>query len=503
MPIICTPYPAIASGWSENTTTTWNSTQSYYKSSQVLDEQVVYYGNGNVSGDSQRYAFDITEEVKNWATGYSTPDRGVVFRMSDSFEAQTPSTTQDELKYFGSYNRSDYKPSFSLRYRTKEIYTLSVTNSSNELYMYKIDSDINFMTENSIVSSVSMEFMSIVGLPPTEDKTARISVENTGKSMWCIKYSQYYDAYQLISMGTRLNNGQRQACVYSSSSGVGLGDDYMYTTSTMFIADWAGGTQYTFKSYTTGNYLCVGSNNKLTQTSNVAEATKFTVNNLPLESFNNFWSGTYNSGIYNGVAHIKIVLDSSITNSDLYGSNDFSAVKQWNGITDNVVIYGPNDEPPTGITPFYVTFKASTSLEEMTGATVPNGFDYSYWNNLAADETDSILNSDWNSVTVYLDDRETSYSTNDTALLNIYINKTIAHEMGHVLKLAHPDQDTYLHLYSGSRGSYISVFSVYSIMNTASPADTNSSRPLTAAKPQMHDMINLENKWERHNGCSH
>ncbi len=148
VPIICTPYPAIAAGWSESTTSTWNSTQQYYTSNKVLDEQVVYYGNGNVPGIPHRYAFDITEEARNWVTGPSTPDSGVVFRMSDSFAAQTPSTTQDELKYFGSYNRSDYQPSLTIEYRCASVdaspTTVSLQNLKTKCFVQTNGTAVSF-----------------------------------------------------------------------------------------------------------------------------------------------------------------------------------------------------------------------------------------------------------------------------------------------------------------------------------------------------------------------
>lgn len=503
VPIICTPYPAIAAGWSESTTSTWNSTQQYYTSNKVLDEQVVYYGNGNVPGISQRYAFDITEEACNWVSGSSSPDRGVVFRMSDSFAAQTPSTTQDELKYFGSYNRSDYKPSFSLKYRTEEIYTFSVYRNSTEKFMYALgsgSSNVSFENSSQIESLAKSEYNNITG---NFLANGSATPYNFGKSMWCIKYNTYYDAYQIISMGTRLVNGQRQACVYSTSTDVGLGDDFMLTTSTLFTVEPNGNSQYVFKSYTTGKYLCVNSSNKLTQTNNSSEATTFTLTNISAESLNNSWSGSYNSGIYDGVAHIKIVLDNSVTQSALYGSNDFSYAKLWNGITDNIIIYGPDDDLPTGIAPFYITFKVLPALENSTGAMVPNGLDYNYWCNLPDSSRNEILSSNWNSVTIYLDSRSSTYDVSGS-YLSIYVNKTITHEMGHALKLTHPDQTDCLHEFQGSNGGFCSYFCVYSVMNVANPNDSTSSKsPLTAATPQMIDKINLQNKWEIHNCCTH
>ncbi|MBQ3599170.1 MAG: DNRLRE domain-containing protein [Clostridia bacterium] len=494
----CRYYSGSATAWSESTTTTWNSVNPDY-CGELLDTQTIFYGNGNVPGMSQRYSFDITEAVKAWAAGTHSPQRGLVFKAKD----ESFSSTEDRLKYFGSYNRSDYKPSFTVRYRTEEIYTFSVYRNSTEKFMYALgsgSSNVSFENSSQIESLAKSEYNNITG---NFLANGSATPYNFGKSMWCVKYNTYYDAYQIISMGTRLGNGQRQACVYSTSTDVGLGDDFMLTTSTLFTVEPNGNSQYVFKSYTTGKYLCVNSGNKLTQTNNSSEATTFTLTNIPAESLNNFWSGSYNSGIYDGVAHIKIVLDNSVKQSALYGNNDFSSTKLWNGITDNIIIYGPNDAPPAGITPFYVTFKVLPALENATGAMVPNGLDYTYFKNLSDSSRNEILSSNWNSVTIYLDSRSSAYEASG-AYLNTYINKTITHEMGHALKLTHPDQTDCLHEFQGSNGGFCSYFCVYSVMNVANPNDSTSSKsPLTAATPQMIDKINLQNKWEIHNCCTH
>lgn len=482
VPIICTPYPAIAAGWSEATTSTWNSTQQYYTSSQVLDEQVVYYGNGNVTGISQRYAFDITEEVRNWVSGSSSPDRGVVFRMSDSFAAQTPSTTEDELKYFGSYNRSDYQPSFTLQYRTHAVYTIS----NNSKYLTASET----------------------GLSKATMATAS-SPEYDGNTMWCIEYNTYQDSYQLTSMGIKVYNGTRHATVFSSSSGVGVGDVYMYMTQTLFDATCVSNGKYVFQARDTGKYLYVNSSNMLTQTSTQSSATVFTLNSIETESFNNFWSGSYSQGIYNGVAHIKIVLDSSITNSDRYGDIDFSSAKLWNGITEHIIIYGPEDEVPTGITPFVVTFKtASLSVEygvNMTeiigfaaGETVPNGLTRTDFLDLTVEEQENLLSSDWDSVTIYLTGSTDAYKNFTDYQREQQIVATIAHEMGHALKLQHPYEENSVHLFEQSHGVF-GKNTVYAIMNQGNMFNAN----MSAAVPQAFDIINLISKWEYHANCNH
>ena len=166
--------------------------------------------------------------------------------------------------------------------------------------------------------------------------------------------------------------------------------------------------------------------------------------------------------MYSGVAHVKIQLDSSISSHALYSSNDFSAALWWNGITDNVIIYGPNDTVPSGITPLIVTFATDAYIGFGTfGVTLPNGITYSYFSSLTPEERNSLIVSDWNSVTIYLNgivgsNNPFNYYIN-ASYRDDQINKVICHEMGHALKLAHPSEPNNggaRHTFSGNRGNY-------------------------------------------------
>ena len=467
----CRYFSGSATAWSESTTTTWSSVNPDYYGA-LLDTQTIFYGNGNEGSDLHRYSFDITEAAKAWAKGTHSPQRGFVFKAAD----ESFSSTEDKLKYFGSYNRSDYRTSFTLRYRTHAVYTIS----NNSKYLTASET----------------------GLSKATMATAR-NPEYDGNTMWCIKYNTYYEQYMIISMGIKVYDGMRQAAVFSSSSGVGVGDDCMYTTQTLFDATCVSAGKYVFQARDTGKYLCVNSSNALTQTSTQSSATVFTLNNIETESFNNFWSGSYSRGIYNGVAHIKIVLDSSITNSDLYGDIDFSSAKLWNGITEHIIIYGPEDEVPAGIIPFVVTYKAG-DLGTDFGITIPNGLSYSEFFSLSFSEQVELTGSDWNSVTIILNSDEDNWLSSSGSQSNMLacIKKTIAHEMGHALKLAHLNDYVLYHSFSDGRHAYDTQTEVYSLMNQGCPLGPNAA-PLTAAVPQAHDIISLISKWEYHADCDH
>ena len=473
----CRYYSGSATAWSESTTTTWNSVNPDYYG-ELLDTQTIFYGNGNVPGIPQRYSFDITGAAKSWAIGSHSPQRGLVFKAKD----ESFSSTEDRLKYFGSINRSDYQPSFTLKYRTHAVYTIS----NNSKYLTASET----------------------GLSKATMATAS-SPEYDGNTMWCIEYNTYQDSYQLISMGIKVYNGTRYATVFSSSSGVGVGDVYMYMTQTLFDAICISKGCYVFQARDTGKYLYVNSSNTLTQTSTQSSATVFTLNSIETESFNNFWSGSYSRGIYNGVAHIKIVLDSSITDSDRYRGIDFSSAKLWNSITEHIIIYGPGDALPAGITPFVVTFKTANlpveydvNMTEITGfttgLTVPNGLTRNEFSSLTLEEQENLLSSDWNSVTIYLTSSADAYADHTNYEREQQIRATIAHEMGHALKLQHPYEDDFVHLFEQSHGVF-GKNTVYAIMNAGNMFNAN----MSAAVPQAFDIINLISKWEYHTNCNH
>lgn len=239
-------------------------------------------------------------------------------------------------------------------------------------------------------------------------------------------------------------------------------------------------------------------------------SSRFYLTKINTERFNNFWSGSYNSGIYDGTVHVKIRIDSSILAHDLYKTNDFSSALWWNEITDKVIIYGPNDSVPEGITPFYVTFATDASIDSFIfGVTVPNGMTYSTYLSLSSAGQHSLLASDWNSVTIYLNGCTGSSNPfvihiDSSSDRETQINKVICHEMGHALKLAHPNQSDIsasIHSFANEHGSYPNQISVYAIMNQGLFNCT--SRVLTAAIPQDHDYINLISKWEYHLDCEH
>lgn len=114
MSIECYTYKKTAPSWSESGTTTWTSVGSDYLG-DYLSSHTISYGCGNVQ--SHRYGYDITALAKAWVSGTQSPSKGIVFKATDAFEAQTGSNINYWYKTFSSYNRNgNNKPSLTITY---------------------------------------------------------------------------------------------------------------------------------------------------------------------------------------------------------------------------------------------------------------------------------------------------------------------------------------------------------------------------------------------------
>ena len=480
MYISCNEYSNSAITWSESGTTTWNSVGSSYRST-AQDSLLVSYGKGNV--EKQRYGFDITELAKRWADGIASPQKGIVFSATG-----IENGTNKWYKTFASYNRSAYKPSLTIQYETKTV--CLIRNTAN---------GTKYLTAQGVNAS-SLTFRS----------GAVSDIVDNGKYLWCIEYLPESGNFNVVSLGQKCSNGTGTYALLNAGSSTGL---VQRTSSNPYIrfkmVRYANGVYY-FKSASAarylasnGIYLCVSATKN--------SYSRMYVDRIDTASFNNFYSGTYSKGIYDGVAHIKIVKGSSFSSHALFKNYDLSAALLWNGITENVVIYGPNDTVPSGITPFYVTFETWDLGDGGYGYTAPNGYTYEQISALSDEKQMEINASNWSSATIYLNSSNSTSSLlgiTDSAKLELMINKVIAHEMGHVLKLTHPGQTIGLHEFEGARGGYstASQVTLYSIMHQGKTwfnANESNKIWLVSAVPQAFDMINLISKWEHHQNCSH
>ena len=115
--IECRYFTGASGLWTENTATTWSSVGGDTYIGNHITGRVIYYGNGNEGSDINRYSYDITNAAKSWANGTHSPQKGFIFKAAD----ESFSSTEDRLKYFGSYNRSDYRTSLTVQYFAEAI----------------------------------------------------------------------------------------------------------------------------------------------------------------------------------------------------------------------------------------------------------------------------------------------------------------------------------------------------------------------------------------------
>ncbi len=464
--VYCHEYYEYADSWSEASSTTWSGMPSNYVQ-ECLDSKLISYGKGNVEAQRHRYAFDITALAKRWAVGTRTPGHGIVFKADDAFESQTQNNW---CKTFASYNRSSNKPSLSIRYETMTMFLIS--NGSRYLQAPS--------SGNAIAVSSSKD-------------------SSNPLQLWCVEYLGN-DRYTINAIGKGDKGSSYSYAIYNTTSSAGLTLNNG-VNSVQYTVTANSETAFYLRNVSSGYFLSL----PLGATTPTGAQSRnlrclFTFERIPTDTFNNFYSGSYSKGIYNGVAHIKIELHSSIKESSLFKDNDFSAALLWNGITDKVIIYGPEDKAPTNIDPFVVTFKALDMNRDRYAITVPNNYTCEEFVNIYSntDEMNEILFSDWNAVTIYLNSNsdhfpssaKTDYNRDTEGL----INTVICHEMGHALKLNHPGAPN-IHTWSEARTSNpVTVFSVIDYIPV---------RRLAAAAPQYYDKINLISKWEYHINCSH
>ena len=142
----------------------------------------------------------------------------------------------------------------------------------------------------------------------------------------------------------------------------------------------------------------------------------------------------------------------------------------WNNLSSKIVIYGPNDDDAPN-NAFQITYIGEKLGVGVGGKT--QGLN-NYNNEVLSDKN-------WDKVSISINTSEyfTSVCDNDKV-------STILHELGHALKLAHPNDPAGSPVYPDSN-------SVCSIMNGGSVVD---DAYLACLYPKMHDIINLKNKWK-------
>lgn len=99
--------------WTESTENWGNTNASNV--SNPLHTVVFSYANGEQLSNPHYYSFNITAAVQGWIDGSCNPDKGIILKALTSHE----SNGEGRYRTLASYNRSSYKPSLSVTYRTE------------------------------------------------------------------------------------------------------------------------------------------------------------------------------------------------------------------------------------------------------------------------------------------------------------------------------------------------------------------------------------------------
>ncbi len=372
-------------------TVQWSDCATFnYENARMSKKRTVSYSKGQGLSTAHRYTYDITALAKEWLNESSSLNKGIIFKASEDFEENGQA---GKYRTFCSSNRanySNYYPRLIVEYTDElpeGIYTIMDSSSGKMLITERNEN------EESILTSTSFQ---------NEDA-------KNGDHLWHIG-KNYDGSYTLTSVGQKPLNydGLKEYVLYNSESTASL--SVADTTASKWSAEIVDSTisgklTVRFTNCSTGKKLYM---NPVGTISCGTSATGFTLKYIEPYTFSDFWDGTYNIGIYDGVAHIKYVIDESIYTSNFFRDSsicDFSVVKDaWNGITEKIVIYCPDDSVPTGITPFIVTFKA----EEMDGGLL-NKYQYTFaLTNPNGSNYNEVLKENWNNVVIILNDTSNS-----------------------------------------------------------------------------------------------
>lgn len=305
--------------------------------------------------------------------------------------------------------------------------------NSGSVYMIKNISETDYLT--AVGSGVSLAY---------GDSTE-------GKFLWYVEWNG--NGYRLCSMGAKDETTGKE--VYLSA------DSQLTTSGSSWIIHQANSGGYYITANTPSTMTQSLTPGQGVELANYSDEGRWVFEEVSLSSFDSYYSGSYATmAANNGKLHIQVVVAESVWNG-VYQPTDFAVLSAWNNISDNVIIYPPDVNPPSGVTPFVVTYTNVPLMGETLGETHPND--------------SNSLGGTFNYATIYLDKAKGILEENSS-----YREAVILHEMGHVLKLAHPNLN------------YGDDNTITSVMNWGNPLDDSN---LATVSPSKFDMINLKNKF--------
>lgn len=106
--------------WTESSATWANCNPNSYVTTP-LSTNTLKWSIGNTFSNKHWYQFDVTEAVQGWIDGNYSQSKGFLFKVASSIE--NGSTIQNRT--FGSYNRTNYRPSLTVTYTPNTSQTLT------------------------------------------------------------------------------------------------------------------------------------------------------------------------------------------------------------------------------------------------------------------------------------------------------------------------------------------------------------------------------------------
>ena len=166
-------YPFTGANWTESTAS-WSMSQTW---GPELDSEVISYSNGVNKNPKHRYTFNITAAVQGWINGTYSKVKGLIFKTSNAVET----ATTYEQRQFASYNRTNYRPTFSMTYALGGTITAAnnavVKGSTLQLTAHvngtvtweSSDPNIATITSNGLVTGVQAGKVTITATHPNYD----------------------------------------------------------------------------------------------------------------------------------------------------------------------------------------------------------------------------------------------------------------------------------------------------------------------------------------------
>ena len=219
LPVYC--YPFIGANWTESTAS-WSMTQDW---GPELDSEVISYSNGVNLNPKHRYTFDITAAVQGWIDGTYSKAKGLIFKTSNEVET----ATTYEQRQFASYNRTNYRPTFTMYYVLPGSIT-AATNAVNEGGTLQLTAHMNGNV-TWVSSDPTRATISSNGLV-TAKKAGKVTVTAT-----CDDYAPAtFTLWVTLVDGVYYIKNQSGFCIGATSNPAEGEDIYTFTKATSGIA---------------------------------------------------------------------------------------------------------------------------------------------------------------------------------------------------------------------------------------------------------------------------